>query len=441
MAGASPDLGPWDLYGVEPRTRPAAPSRARRQGGAARTLRALSLNGLLVLTSLALCLGVLELGLRLAGFQALYDTYSKPSLLWQKDPLLGWSHVPSSQDVFVGPRPWPVEFQASVAINSLGLRGPELTPVPEGGYRVLLLGDSVTAGFEVEYEETFAARLEPLLTRELGAPVQVVNAGVRGFGTDQSYLYYRQRGRDLAPDVVLLVHSTNDPRNNVTLHRMRRLHGKPAFALEADGTLTLMGHPTPDYPLCSQYRMTGAFDVERQDGRAQRRFCEVQLALFDHSALFSFAAMRIRRNPELVKSLYHVASPPAAAQAAPTPAEPVSDYPAQLTAAIIAELAETVRADGAEFVLAGRAEGIARLGDWLADTGVRAEVAWALADESSPPVTFRNDGHFNPRGHLEMAHQLAPIVLDRLELAAARRNPDAAPAATVAMLPQPQPAP
>src|SRR5207249_1510326 len=110
-------------------------------------------------------------------------------------------------------------FRNQVRTNSLGLRGGELPPVPPGGLRVLVLGDSVVAGFEVDESKTFSAVLQDRLGAQLGVPVQVVNAGVRGYGTDQSYLYYRDQGRALHPDLVLFVASYNDREDNTTLHR------------------------------------------------------------------------------------------------------------------------------------------------------------------------------------------------------------------------------
>lgn len=150
--------------------------------------------------SLILC----EFLLRTLGYAAIYEVYSKPELLWQHDEILGWSHKPNSEAKYIGPRPWPIEFQGRVVVNSIGLREPEPAPLPENGVRILFLGDSMIAGFEVEYQETFCALLEKLLAERLGRPAQVINGGVRGYGTDQSYLYYRERGRLHHPDLVLL---------------------------------------------------------------------------------------------------------------------------------------------------------------------------------------------------------------------------------------------
>jgi hypothetical protein len=262
----------------------------------------LSLGGRIValVVGTVLFLSVGEVVVRFLGYEALYDTYSKPSVFWIHDPVLGWVHEPHSEGTYVGPRPWPVEFQATVTINSLGLRGPELGELPEGGYRVLVLGDSLTVGFEVEYGQTFTAILEKQLARELGVPIQVVNAGVRGYGTDQEFLYYRDRGRNLDPDLVILVSTFNDPRNNRMVHRMRRPFGKPAFTLRDDGSLELIGSPVPTYPLCSAYQLKADSGIQEVGGPAKRVVCWFQMKIFDHSALFTVATLVLRQAPTLI---------------------------------------------------------------------------------------------------------------------------------------------
>src|SRR6266404_1289324 len=114
---------------------------------------------LLPLVSIATVAAIFEIGLRFTGHVAIYEMYSKPSLFWRYDELLGWSHEPGAHGDFVGPRPWPVEFRGKVAINSLGLRGPEIPPRDPSELRVLFSGDSIVASFEVDYEGTFVARL------------------------------------------------------------------------------------------------------------------------------------------------------------------------------------------------------------------------------------------------------------------------------------------
>src|SRR5215471_8039829 len=110
---------------------------------------------LLAVVAIAFTLGVCEIALRLLGYEAIYTVYSSPEIFWRKDDLLGWSHQANTEGTYIGPRPWPIEYHAPVQINSLGLRGPEIGELPPGGYRVMVLGDSVVAGFEVDWPHTF----------------------------------------------------------------------------------------------------------------------------------------------------------------------------------------------------------------------------------------------------------------------------------------------
>jgi hypothetical protein len=102
----------------------------------------------------------------------------------------------------------------------------------------------MVAGFEVPEEQHIRSLLEHDLQVTLGRPIQVVNAGVRGYGTDQTWMYYKERGSKLKPDVVVFVHSANDLEDDTTLHRPRRPFGKSAFVMRpTDGSLKLVAHP------------------------------------------------------------------------------------------------------------------------------------------------------------------------------------------------------
>ena len=96
-------------------------------------------------------------------------------------------------------------------INSAGLRGPEFSPVrPPDVRRLLLLGDSVTFGEGVRYPDTMGARIGTVL-EDAWSPqrIEVINAGVQGFDTEQEVaLYHSLRGRE--PDTVVLVFFLND---------------------------------------------------------------------------------------------------------------------------------------------------------------------------------------------------------------------------------------
>ena len=160
--------------------------------------------GYILFTWLAVT-ATIESALRLAGFApsqaakvpAHYDTFrSDPDLIWSLKP--NWSGFEPNG--------------APVTTNSLGLRGPEISQEPPPAVRrILFLGDSVTFGHGLPQDFTLPSQLENVLNRRAGAQqLEVLNAGVPGYSTFQSELYYRLHGRLLEADLVLLGFCLND---------------------------------------------------------------------------------------------------------------------------------------------------------------------------------------------------------------------------------------
>ena len=393
------------------------------------------LKATLLFASLGIAAFVGEVALRLLGYQAIYEVYSKPDVLWQHDELLGWSHEPGTQTTYVGPRPWPVEFESPVAINSLGLRGPELAPLPTDGLRVLFLGDSMVAGFEVADDETFVAVAGRLLSEALQQPVQTVNAGVRGYGTDQAYLYFRERGHVLQPHVVVMWLSTNDLVDDRTIHRMRRIFGKPAFVPEGASGLRLVGHPVPVYPECSELAVSKDGEILRLDSASGRLLCRLQTVLFDRSALFSYLTLLVpwEQWGDLLRSLYRLG--------VPSPTRPVIaesqgvEAPQGVTERILRALARDAEARGARLVLVSTPHMFRR----FSEAGVRFdgfELVSLDAVEAADPrvVQFVHDSHLTAKGHRIAAEvlrdALLPILRERRAGAAGPAESDPSPGAT-----------
>jgi len=121
-------------------------------------------------------------------------------------PLLGYDGLPHARGRFHG---------ATVTHNSLGNRGPEAALGERAGVRrIVFIGDSQTWGYGVGDDETIPAQLSVLLNEGGGAPSEVLNLGVGGYGTDQAFLKYLVQGRRYAPDVVVLTVFKNDPVEN-----------------------------------------------------------------------------------------------------------------------------------------------------------------------------------------------------------------------------------
>jgi lysophospholipase L1-like esterase len=111
-------------------------------------------------------------------------------------------------------------------INDLGMRGSE--PRTEAQTTVLLLGDSVTFGYYVQAESTFAALLADRLGG--GGTVEVLNGGVGGYNTYTELQWYRCHGKSLDPDIVVLCFCPNDvddPYGHFAWHTLEALGDLP----------------------------------------------------------------------------------------------------------------------------------------------------------------------------------------------------------------------
>ncbi len=102
-----------------------------------------------------------------------------------------------------------------ISINSYGFRDHEFsTRKPEGNYRVVVLGDSITFGQGVRLEDTFPKQLEQSLNKggDGNSRFQVLNAGVQGYNTVEELAMLRHRVLPLAPDFLIIGFcEPNDP--------------------------------------------------------------------------------------------------------------------------------------------------------------------------------------------------------------------------------------
>jgi len=105
---------------------------------------------------------------------------------------------------------------------------------------LLATGDSYTYGDEVADGETWPAALQRLVKR------RTINAGVNGYGLDQSVLRTEAVAPAIHPAAIVLSFVADD----LTRAEMRHLWGaeKPYFALASDGSAVLRNVPVPDNP-------------------------------------------------------------------------------------------------------------------------------------------------------------------------------------------------
>src|SRR4051812_29650409 len=206
-------------------------SRIRTEGKRTSPLVKVLARTIIVLVALALPLVILEIALQTLG-PILPGNYSA-HLYLEPHPIYGRFHIPNSTG-------WvrTDEYKARIDINSRGLREREIPyEKPPGTRRIVVLGDSFVEGAEVAVDRTITRQLEQILNAQGSPPTQVVNAGVRAFGTGQEYLLMQNEALKYQPDLILFFFydgndiSNNSPRieHNVTDRR------KPYFTLTRDG--------------------------------------------------------------------------------------------------------------------------------------------------------------------------------------------------------------
>jgi hypothetical protein len=144
------------------------------------------------------------------------------------DAELGWRLTPNKRALRER-----TEYKHIETVNSLGMRDVERAVAnPAGATRVLVLGDSFVEGYSVADDETLTRKLEAHLANN-GRAVEVLNAGVGGYSTDQELIWFRKRGRFFKPDIVVLALYRND-----ILFNPRPAYSrgpKPHFRIDEDG--------------------------------------------------------------------------------------------------------------------------------------------------------------------------------------------------------------
>ncbi len=119
------------------------------------------------------------------------------------NPRLVYEHQPNAEGRFPGN---PIVFRT----NSAGFRDNEFVmPKPEGTYRIAVVGDSVTVGWNVPLEHTYPQLMEGIF-REAGENVDVMNLGVAGYNSIQEVETLRTKGLSYAPDLAIVGYVLND---------------------------------------------------------------------------------------------------------------------------------------------------------------------------------------------------------------------------------------
>ncbi len=153
-------------------------------------------------------LAVCEVVLRVLDPTVLMMKETERTAVYQYDAELGWFPQPDSKGEFtLGNKPIATRH------DHLGFRGPDF--VKDNRPTVLFVGDSFVRGYDAEEDERFTELLQQKLPG-----LNIVNAGISGYGTDQEYLLLRRFWNIIRPNVVVLIVCTdNDHFDNSTNNR------------------------------------------------------------------------------------------------------------------------------------------------------------------------------------------------------------------------------
>ena len=146
---------------------------------------------------------------------------------WRPDRELGWDLIADFDGFF------DKGFTKSqVTTDKDGIRrNGTKTTFKQGWPTILFIGDSATASLEVDNQHTVPALLEQEL-RSKGLHYNVVNLGVRGFGTDQSVLKAIRFRDKFRPVRIVYLYDNNDDFDNNSLRPPFRVYGKGAYVKE-----------------------------------------------------------------------------------------------------------------------------------------------------------------------------------------------------------------
>jgi carbamoyltransferase len=166
--------------------------------------------------------------------------------LYEYHPVVGYRYIPQLRARI------PHEGGGYLMqVNEQGFRSdrpfvPARTP---GHRRVLVFGDSFTAGDAVPNRQRYTELLETRLGNGGAAPVEIYNFGLSSTGTDQQYLIWREFAQGIEHDLVVIAVFVENIRRVAAQFRphhdeqgRERIYAKPYYELDK-GTLRLRHVP------------------------------------------------------------------------------------------------------------------------------------------------------------------------------------------------------
>lgn len=313
----------------------------------------------------------------------------------------GWEPRPGAREVVDGRR---------ITINQRGYRGREVDRTRPGREtRLVMLGDSLAFGTEVDDEDTFAR----LLDRDKA--LEVVNLSVPGYGPDQELLKLEHEALGYRPDVVMLNLCLENDFADAALSRFLYdgVHPKPYFVLEG-GQLSLH-----DEHLALNAAEKLALRL-REDSHLYNRLLAVAAANRVNASFGGPSPDALHWSLRKEQALQH------------------KEAAERLTVALIARMQAEAEAQGAAFLVLVHPNKLAynRGSSWLDAVLNARALAGARTVDMIPlyrarglrfaDIAMDGIGHLSPKGHREAAavirEVLAGMGLDHRRAAAVAIN-------------------
>jgi lysophospholipase L1-like esterase len=298
---------------------------------------------------------------------------------WRFDPAYGWSHVPDTKGYFSS-----YGFNTNVEINPHGFRQREI-PYKRNRMlcRILVVGDSYVWGYGVEQKEIFTSRME-----EINPKLEVVNIGVSGYSTDQELLLFRDKGIKYQPDIVILVVSNNDFKDNL-LERVYITYNKPVFKVGDNNKLILTNVPVPQRSLMSR---SIAYV-------AARSYILTQLnRILDNSNVL-----------QLIRAQFKEQSKEQPSEARQSLRANYLRKNELIMALLLSEFQKTVSEIGSELLVVFT-RGVGRKGyriaDYLDNTGIHFMHLDKIMKENIKELLLEKNFHWNDKGHFKVAQAI-----------------------------------
>lgn len=165
----------------------------------------------------------LSVGVSLVALEAVLRVLAGPyyAPVFRLNDTWLFEHIPGARKINSFRTPHGVD-RVPFDVNSDGFRGPELR-APGAAKRVVVYGDSFIAAYATMREETYVEQLGVELRSALRADVEMVNAGVIGYGPDQVCLRMEADLPRLRADLVVVAVSAENDYGDLVRDRLFEL--------------------------------------------------------------------------------------------------------------------------------------------------------------------------------------------------------------------------